>query len=423
MFEKQGDLFAGKRARKPKPSKTEADAPEEPKIYTVTELTRQIKGLLEGAFPMVWVAGEISNARQYSSGHVYLTLKDEGAQLSGVMWRGVANRLKFKIEDGMAVVVCGNIGVYEPRGNYQIIISHVEPKGIGALQLAFEQLKQKLGKEGLFDAEHKKPLPTFPRTIGVVTSPDGAAIRDILNILNRRWPRFHLILRAARVQGGEAPGEIAAGIADLNKLGGVDVMIVGRGGGSLEDLWAFNEEVVARAIFASEVPVVSAVGHEIDFTISDFVADVRAATPSEAAELVLPVFEEIEGALDEYQARIVLALRTRADEIRGRLLAIEQSYALRQPLDRVRQFQQRADELAQRLLMGADRFVEAQRERLKGIAGKLDSLSPLAVLSRGYSVTTLADTGEIVRNAKQVSPGDRVKTRVAKGDFAARVEE
>jgi len=421
VFEKQGDLFAGKRTRKPKPGK-KAESPDEPKIYTISELTREIKALIEGRFPLVWVCGEVSNARQYSSGHVYLTLKDEKAQLSAVIWRGVANRLKFKAEDGLAVVACGNIGVYEPRGNYQLVISHMEPKGIGALQLAFEQLKQKLGEEGLFDLERKKPLPAFPRTIGVVTSPDGAAIRDIVNILNRRWPRFHLILRPARVQGDEAPAEIAEGIADLNRLGGIDVMIVGRGGGSLEDLWAFNEEIVARAIFASEIPVVSAVGHEIDFTISDFVADVRAATPSEAAELIVPVFEEIEGALGEYQARIVLALRTRAEEIRQRLRTIEQSYALRQPLDRVRQLQQRTDELGQRVLMSADRFVQAQQERLKGIAGKLESLSPLAVLSRGYSVTTLAGTGEIVRDADQVSVGDRIMTRVAGGEFTARVE-
>ncbi|MEW6356394.1 MAG: exodeoxyribonuclease VII large subunit [Planctomycetota bacterium] len=422
MFEKQGDLFTGKRPDRPKPDETEAGPAKEPKIYTVTELTRRIKALLEGTFPLVWVSGEISNARQYNSGHIYLTLKDETAQLSAVIWRGVATRLKFKIEDGMAVVACGNIGVYEPRGNYQLVISHIEPKGIGALQLAFEQLKQKLGAEGLFDTERKRPLPAFPRTIGVVTSPDGAAIRDILNILNRRWPRFHLILRPVRVQGEGAAGEIAEGIADLNRLGDVDVMIVGRGGGSLEDLWAFNEEVVARAIFASEVPVISAVGHEIDFTISDFVADVRAATPSEAAELVAPVLDEIEGALDEYQARLVLALRARAEEMRHRLRAVEQSYALRQPMDMVRRFQQSADDLAQRLLMSADRFIEAQHDRLKGIAGKLESLSPLAVLNRGYSVTSLADAGAILRDAKQVSTGDRIKTRLSKGEFFSRVE-
>ncbi|MEE9165043.1 MAG: exodeoxyribonuclease VII large subunit, partial [Nitrospinota bacterium] len=259
----------------------------ERQVYTVTEITRAIKFSLETEFPRVWIEGEISNLRIPSSGHMYLTIKDEESQIKVVMFRSGKSQLKFGPKDGDQVIVKGKITVYEPRGEYQIVIDYMEPKGIGALQLAFQQLKEKLSKEGLFDEELKKSLPLLPQKIGIITSPTGAAVRDILNIIDRRFPNVHILIAPVKVQGEGAAQEIAAAVKDLNKIKGVDVIIVGRGGGSIEDLWAFNEEVVARAIFESEIPVISAVGHEIDFTISDFVADLRAPTPSAAAELVV----------------------------------------------------------------------------------------------------------------------------------------
>jgi len=260
----------------------------EEKIYTVSELTREIKQVLETGFPCLWVEGEISNFKRHSSGHLYFTLKDENSQIRCAMWRYRANDLIFRPEDGMKVLVQGNLQVYEPGGYYQIIVQQVQPAGVGELQLAFEQLKKKLYAEGLFDEAHKKPIPIFPERIGVITSPTGAAIRDIISVITRRFPIAQIILAPVRVQGPGAKEEIVQAIQDFNEFGEVDVLIVGRGGGSLEDLWAFNEEVVARAIFTSKIPIISAVGHEIDFSISDFVADRRAPTPSAAAEMAVP---------------------------------------------------------------------------------------------------------------------------------------
>jgi exodeoxyribonuclease VII large subunit len=407
---------------------SDAKPGETAKVYTVAELTREVRASLESKFPAVWVTGEVSNLRSPGSGHLYFTLKDAEAQLRAVIWRGVASRLRFRLEDGMQVVAFGNISVYEPRGEYQLIISRLEPKGVGALQLAFEQLKRKLEAEGLFDPARKRPLPFLPQRIGVVTSSTGAAIRDILTVIQRRFARVHILLRSVRVQGKGAAEEIAEGIADLNHFSAaspenaIDCLIVGRGGGSLEDLWAFNEEPVARAIFASEIPVVSAVGHEIDFTIADFVADVRAATPSAAAELVVPRLDEIEATLDDSRSRLLNALQTKAEQARRLLESVLRSHGFMAPLERVRQWQQRLDDAAQRLVLGASRQVRSKRERLATVAGQMESLSPLKVLSRGYSITTKGQPAQIVKDAAAVRPGETIATRLCRGRLISRVE-
>ncbi len=305
---------------------------EEVRPLSVSEITALIKENLEGAFADVYVVGELSRTTRASSGHVYMTLKDEGAVLQAVAWRNVAQGLRFRLEEGLQVVARGSIDVYAPRGSYQLIVSWMEPRGLGALQLAFRQMQEKLQQEGLFAAEHKVPLPPFPARIGLVTSPTGAAVRDMINVIGRRWPLARLYVYPCRVQGEGAAAEIAAGIARLNAARpDLDLMIVGRGGGSLEDLWAFNEEVVARAVFASRIPVVSAVGHEIDFTICDFVADVRAATPTEAGELVVPDRAEVASSLRLYRRRLGLALGRTVARARERLDALTARYAFRRP--------------------------------------------------------------------------------------------
>ncbi len=285
------------------------------RIYTVTEITRLVKGALESAFPVLWVEGEISNFHRHSSGHLYFTLKDERSQLRGVMFRGDARRATFDLKDGLQVICRGRLNVYEPRGEYQIVIEKVEPKGKGALQLAFEQLKEKLRAEGLFDPRHKKPLPLFPKRVGIVTSPRGAAIVDILRTLERRFARLNIIIYPVKVQGEGAADEIVMGIDHLGARPDIDVIIVGRGGGSIEDLWTFNEEKVARAIFRCPIPVISAVGHEVDFTIADFVADIRASTPSVAAEIVIEeeraLVEKIDGFSQQLNKNILYLLQGR----------------------------------------------------------------------------------------------------------------
>lgn len=278
-------------------------------ILTISEITRRIRGSLEQEFFHVWVVGEISNMKRPISGHVYLTLKDADAQLQTVMFRSVASSVKFELKDGMEVLVFGSVTVYESRGQYQLIIEAIEPKGMGALQLAFLQLKERLGKEGLFDLAHKKALPLFPGKIAIVTSLTGAAIRDIIQVIHRRFAKVKILIYPVKVQGEGAAQEIAQAISDLNTIPDIDVMIVGRGGGSLEDLWAFNEEVVARSIYASKIPVISAVGHEIDITISDLVADKRALTPTEAGELVVPCYDQVSDSLEKIKTRLVQADR------------------------------------------------------------------------------------------------------------------
>jgi len=390
-------------------------------VLTVTELTSRIKKSLETNFPDVWVAGEISNLARPNSGHVYLTLKDEKTQVSAVIWRSTAQRLRFELEDGLAVIAHGDITVYPRRGVYQIVVRRLMPKGMGALQLAFLQLKEKLEKEGLFAPEHKKPIPVVPRRIGIITSPTGAAIRDILEQINRRFPGVEIVLYPALVQGKAAAENIADGIHALNEYGGVDVMIVGRGGGSMEDLWAFNEEIVARAIFASDVPVISAVGHEIDVTISDLVADIRALTPTAAGEMVVPDLEELARHLGQMQERLRNALVSKVDLARARLQAIAQAAAFRRPMEAVRTLQQQVDERFESLRRISEQWLAILREKTGALAGHLESLSPLKVLARGYSLTLKAD-GAVIRKASHVSRGEKVKTMLSEGAFTSVVE-
>jgi exodeoxyribonuclease VII large subunit len=393
------------------------------RVLTVSELTEKIKGTLEGLFPSVWVSGEISNFSRPSSGHCYLTLKDDGAQIRGVVWRTAASRVRFDLHDGLEVVCQGYLDVYAPRGSYQLVIQQIEPKGLGALELALRQLRQRLMAEGLFEPARKRPLPKFPRRIAFVTSPTGAAIRDFLEVLRRRWRGVDVLVVPVRVQGDGAAAEIAAGIELANRLAQpVDVIVVGRGGGSLEDLWAFNEEVVVRAIFASRIPIVSAVGHEIDVTLSDLVADVRALTPSEAAERVAPAADEVMAFLRHQQRRLWQALRTRAAADRARLEALAGCRVFRRPLERIYLLERQLDELEARGMRAVERRVESARSLLNERAGRLESLSPLGVLARGYSLTTRVADGRVVRASSDTSVGDSLRTRLGDGEVISRVE-
>jgi exodeoxyribonuclease VII large subunit len=389
--------------------------------FTVGELTARVKELLEEEFQSVWVVGEISNLTRARSGHVYLTLKDESAALGAVIWRSTAARLRFEPAEGMEVLARGRINVYAPRGQYQLDIRVLEPRGVGALQLAFEKLREKLEAEGLFDPDRKRPIPYLPRRIGIVTSPTGAAVRDILKVLGRRLPRCSSLLYPARVQGEGAAEEVAAGVRALSGRGDLDVLIVGRGGGSIEDLWAFNEEAVARAIAASEVPVISAVGHEIDVTIADLVADVRAATPSAAAELAVPTEEELLGALADAGTRLGGAVRGRLDAGRERIRALTGAYGLRRLPDRLHELAQRLDDLSRRPVQGAAAGVSHLGERLSALSARLETLSPLRVLGRGYTVTTLE--GRPLRDAAEAALGDRIRTRLERGALISLVED
>jgi exodeoxyribonuclease VII large subunit len=438
----------------------------ERQIYTVTEITRGIKGLLEETFGRIWVCGEVSNLKKHTSGHVYFTLKDNQSQLSIVMFRRDASRLRFNIEDGLQLNISGRISVYERRGNYQLIASRAEPVGYGALQLAFEQLKARLEEEGLFDEDKKKPLPRFPQRIGVITSATGAAFRDILNVIDRRFSSVEVILYPSLVQGEGAAEQIAAGIAALDGEVSVDVIIAGRGGGSLEDLWAFNEEIVARAIFACETPIVSAVGHEIDFTIADFVADMRAPTPSAAAELVVRERDSIISEIARLRESLARSVDTFLVDFEHRLEIALSSYGFRRPADMLLQGEQRLDDLGERMAELAnrrigdcvaatdvararlasarpekliaslrDRTASARRmldERAGGALGrleaalaeraaKLDSMSPLAVLGRGYSIAY--HEGKILKKATDASPGDEINIRLHEGSLQCAVEK
>jgi exodeoxyribonuclease VII large subunit len=385
------------------------------KFFTVSQITRKIRASLEHNFSNISILGEISNVRTPGSGHVYLTLKDKSSQLQAVVFRNIANKIKFELKDGMEVISFGSVTVYEPRGQYQLIINKIEPKGIGALQLAFQQLKEKLEKEGLFDQAHKKPIPFIPQKIGIVTSPTGAAIKDILNIIDRRFANVEILLYPVKVQGEGAAQEIAEAITELNALTDIDVIIAGRGGGSLEDLWAFNEEVVARSIYNSRIPVISAVGHEIDITIADLVADKRALTPSEAGELVVPRKDLLLDMLEKLNTRLLQSLTGKLRLSKERLVRVANSYVMRQPFDRLRRWQQRLDEFAQRLNINITHALNTEREKLSGIAGKLESLSPLNVLKRGYTVTTRLEDNKSLREAKGLNKGDKIKTNFSTG--------
>jgi exodeoxyribonuclease VII large subunit len=434
-------------------------------VFTVSELTEKLKAVVEDRFPMVWVEGEISNFKVYGSGHAYFTLKDANAQIRAVLFRNRTRRIRFEPGDGLHVLAMGSLEVYPQRGEYQLVVELLEPRGLGALQLAFDQLKARLAAEGLFDDARKRPLPRYPRKIGIVTSPSGAAIRDMLRVIGRRFGELHIVLAPCRVQGDGAAEEIAQGIRDLNDLGDTDVIIVGRGGGSLEDLWAFNEETVARAIVASKVPVISAVGHEVDVTIADFVADLRAPTPSAAAELVVREKQAIVESVADLSHRLQRAMGRRLEHERRRATALTGRRVLTDPARPLRDLHRRVDDARTRLARGIDsvlrrashrlelataglrsasprarlardlhrherlegrlragfeRALDTGRHRLRVAAGRLDSLSPLAVLSRGYSLTRTVD-GTIVRRASQVRSGEDVNVLLHEGQLDCRV--
>lgn len=402
---------------------TKSLAPAEgPKVYTVKEITRRIRDLMEFNFPGVWIEGEISGFKHHHSGHMYFTLKDESAVLNAVFFARQNRGIKFELKDGLKVLAFGKVSVYEPRGNYQLYVEQIEPKGLGALQLAFLQLKEKLAQEGLFDAERKRPIPSFPRTIGVVTSPTGAAIRDILNIVNRRFRGTNVLLNPVKVQGAGAAEEIARAIDEMNQLEDIEVLIVGRGGGSLEDLWAFNEEAVARAIHRSRIPVISAVGHEIDWTIADWVADLRAPTPSAAAELVVQNREELETRLTDFNTRLRNAVRGLLEEKQELLRGLRESYAFRQPLALINQYAQRLDELLRQLQNYLKNLVREKDQTFRSWVGRLEALSPLAILERGYSLTFNVK-GELVKDVCQVRAGETLKSRLARGIVYSKVEK
>jgi exodeoxyribonuclease VII large subunit len=390
-------------------------------ILTVTQLTIQIKNLVEGNFPDIWVEGEISNLSIPQSGHAYFTLKDEQSQIRSVLFRSSQRFLKFTLQHGMQVICRGRVSVYEPRGEYQLIVDYIEPKGIGALQLAFEQLKAKLEKEGLFDLDHKRPLPLLPQRIGIITSPTGAAIRDMLRVIKRRHPRMHILIYPVPVQGIEAAPGIVEAIQYFNQNQSVDVVIVGRGGGSLEDLWAFNEEAVARAIHASKIPVISAVGHETDYTIADFVADLRAPTPSAAAEIVVKSEESFRELVGSLESDLIKSIRQQIDLTRTSLRGFTR--LLGDPRRLLEQYVQRVDELTSRLATGLRHHVRRDRALLTALTAGLDHLNPLGILSRGYSVTRKMPEGVILKDVSNVRPGDLLNTKLYIGDIVSRVEE
>jgi exodeoxyribonuclease VII large subunit len=390
-------------------------------ILTVTRLAALLKEVVEENFAQVLVEGEISNFSVPASGHFYFSLKDDGAQLRVVMFRSQARLLVFRPENGMRVILSGRVSLYPQRGEVQLVAETIEPRGIGSLQVAYEQLKNKLAGEGLFAEARKRPLPTFPRTVGVVTSATGAAIHDIVNVLRRRGAGLRLLLRPVRVQGDGAAAEIAEAIADHNRLGVADVLIVGRGGGSLEDLWAFNEEVVARAIHASAIPVISAVGHEVDTTIADFVADLRAPTPSAAAELVARSRLELEGHLDHLAQRLAGQMQGRLELLAERVQGLTRR--LRSPRQQLMLWRQRHADLARRLDRAMVRRQQEAEGRLATLAGQLDLLSPLRTLERGYAIVFAEKTGKAVLDAGTLAVGDQVQLRFSIGRATATVDE
>jgi len=392
------------------------------KIYSITELTRCISLILEGSFKDIWVEGEVSNLVLHSSGHCYLSLKDSDSVLGCVIFKHQLIRLKFAIENGMSLICSGRIGVYGKRGQYQLYIDKAEPKGIGALQAAYEQLKKKLYNEGLFDGSVKKPIPKLASAIGVITSPTGAAIRDILNIINRRYDNMHIIIFPVKVQGPGAADEITQALTDFNKLKNVDVIILARGGGSIEDLWAFNEESVARAIYSSGIPVISAVGHEIDYTISDFVSDLRAPTPSAAAELVIGKKEDMISGIEKFRQRFRQAVMSRARIMQDRLNSVKNRYAFRRPLFFTEQYQQRFDETLKRMYQGLVFFTATKQQALSAVRCRLAALSPDAVLGRGFSITMREPDGGIIKDASDLEAGALIKTKFSTGEVTSRVE-
>jgi len=395
----------------------------DPAFYTVSEITAHIQETLESnpLLQDLWLVGQVSNYTRSTAGHVYLTLKDADAQIRCVMWRSMVVRQAYLPSTGEEVLVHGHVSVYAAGGNYQFYMDVIQPKGIGQLYLAFEALKERLAAEGLFAAERKRPLPPMPRCIGVVTSPTGAALRDILNILRRRYPLVRVILSPTLVQGAEAPGQIVAALERLSRRPEVDLIIVARGGGSIEDLWAFNDEGVARAIYAAPVPVISGVGHETDFTIADLVADVRAPTPSAAAELATPDREALQEQVAGWRDRLVGEILGRLEAQHGELAHLRQVLGYHSPRNSLAQWRQRLDERAERAVRAMAYRLDLQRERLSGNALRLQSLSPLRALERGYAIVRRADDG-IVSSVDQVKAGDKVRVQVRDGAFGALVQ-
>ena len=396
-------------------------SPETIPVLTVSALTFVMKKAVEASFAHVWVSGEISNFTRASSGHCYFTLKDDTAQLKAVMWRGIAQRLRFDLKDGMQVIAAGPIEVYEARGVYQIVVEQLQPKGIGPLELAFRQLQQKLASEGLFAAERKRPLPAFPRRIALITSPTGAAVQDMIQVITRRSPRANIVIVPVAVQGTGAAAQIAQALRTVHTIPDVDVCICGRGGGSLEDLWPFNEEVVARAIFACQIPVISAVGHEIDVTIADLVADRRALTPSEAGELVVPLESEVRAELSQLRQRLTSSLKQQSQRARLVLESIASRRCFTRPLDHIRDRCLQLDDLDARLQRAMKQSIAMSRQQLGGLSASLNALSPLAVLDRGYSLTKRLSDGGLIDNAATLHPGDRLSTLLGQGSFISHV--
>ncbi len=392
-------------------------------IFSVSEANNFIKALLDAVPQLqnICVRGELSNYKRYPSGHHYFTLKDEGGALRCVMFRGMAAGLRFRPENGMKVIAFGRIGVFPRDGAYQLYCSALSAEGAGDLHAAFEQLKAKLDKEGLFDSAHKKPLPRCPRRIALITSPAGAAVHDMLRILNARWPLCKVVLLPVRVQGAEAPPEIAGALRYANKWQVADLIITGRGGGSIEDLWAFNDERVARAIYESELPVISAVGHEPDVTIADFAADVRAATPSNAAELAVPDRQEVKRRLDVLRERIARSERKRLKEQRDRFDQLARSRALRDPMAFIDDKRQLLDYTRKDLASLAQDQMAQREQRFTTLAAKLDALSPLKVLGRGYAVAR-NEKGQILRAAREAKPGETIEVLLGQGSLACTVE-
>lgn len=395
----------------------------EQQFLTVSELTTLIKYRLETepAFNNVTVKGEISNFKHHTSGHMYFTLKDAKSRLRCVMFRHRNFGIRFRPEDGLTVLARGDIGVYEAAGDYQLYVNELYPAGQGALFFAFEQLKKKLAAEGLFAPERKRPLPFLPRTVGVVTSPTGAAWRDIMSVIRRRNPKVNIIIAPAIVQGEAGAASVVAAIQLMNEAGLADVLIVGRGGGSLEELWVFNEEVVARAVAASRIPVISAVGHETDFTITDFAADVRAPTPSAAAELAVPEYTVLYRQVEDTHTRMYHLMKNQVHREREKLALLQKSPALTRPLDRINQWRQSVDDLVGSCRTALEKKLVERRGELKVLAAKLHSLSPLATLERGYAICRRWPQLEVVRRVDQVEDGTELRIRVTDGEIAARV--
>lgn len=391
-------------------------------IFTVGQLNGQIRQILQSAFPSVQVAGEITNLSRPRSGHLYFTLKDANSAIKAVVWRNSAGRLRFTPEDGMQVLCQASVDVYSPRGDYQLIVSRMDQQGEGALQVALRKLQEKLQAEGLFDSARKRPLPRYPRKIAVVTSPSGAALRDFLEVVRRRWAGIEVIIVPTRVQGVDVGDEIARAIRSVAGIPAVEAIVVTRGGGSLEDLWGFNDEQVVRAIHSASVPVISAVGHEIDVTLSDMVADRRALTPTEAGELLVPDMAEVREKLDVARQQLRSRLRLQVEQSRQRLAGLADSRLFRDPFQMLRERERQLDELQQRANRALRNGLESRNSQVASMAGQLESLSPLKVLARGYALAQ--DTnGTIVRSAGELTPGDEISVRLSRGRVSATVTD